>query len=373
MIYLDNAATTYKKPLAVKLATLKGITSANPGRSGHKLSIKAANEITKTRLKLQALFNVPDTNNIILTHNCTEALNMAILGSAKKGHVIASTFEHNSVLRPLKKLQDDGIISLTIITPKSNNIITASDIIPALQNDTYLVCVSYVTNTLGNKNDINGIGKLCKEKNLLLLCDCAQAAGHIDIDMQKDNISMLAFAGHKGLFAPQSIGGLCLNNVSLSPLKYGGTGTNSTDLNMPQSYPERLESGTLHTPLIFGLSAGIDYVINHFEKSSKKVKRLTQYLLQELYKLGATVYTNKDSFLGVVLFNLLGFDSTELSDILSEKYGIMLRGGLHCAPLAHKYLGTLKQGALRVSINHYNSAKQINKLITALQDILTQE
>lgn len=369
MIYFDNAATTYKKPLCVKLATISGLKTANPGRSGHRLSMKAGKKIFMARLKLQSFFNVPKQEDIIFTQNCTEALNFAIFGSSQKGHVIASIFEHNSVLRPLKKLEEDGLIKLTLLSPSQNNIITKEDVEKALQDNTYLVCVSYINNTLGNKNEIAKIGKLCKDKNIHLLCDCAQACGHIDIDMQRDNISMLAFAGHKGFFAPQSIGGLCLNNVSLRPIKYGGTGTNSESLSMPDQTPESLESGTLASPQIYGLSAGVDYVIKHFERHSKKVALLTKYLIEKLTSIGATIYTNKESKYGVVLFNITNFDSVELAQLLDEKFKIMVRGGLHCAGKAHSFLGTLKTGAVRASINHYNSKREIDKFIQALQSI----
>ena len=171
MIYFDNAATTYKKPLSVKLATLAGLKVANPGRSGHSLSQKCAREISNTRLKIQNFFNVPRQDDVIFTNNCTEALNMAILGLNKTGNVIASTFEHNSVLRPLHALEKEGKISLSIATPQSDNIITSKDIEPLIKEDTFLICVSYINNTLGNKNDIESIGKLCKQKNIILLVD----------------------------------------------------------------------------------------------------------------------------------------------------------------------------------------------------------
>ncbi len=372
MIYLDNSATTYKKPLCVKLATLKGLKVANPGRSGHSLSQKTALNILKARLKLQVFFNVPRQEDVIFTLNCTEALNMAILGSHKKGNVIASTFEHNSVLRPLKHLRDKRQITLSIATPEKDNIITASDIEKLIKDDTYLVCVSYINNTLGNKNDITNIGKLCKQKGIKLLVDCAQAAGHIDIDMQRDNISMLTFAGHKGFFAPQSIGGLCLNNCDLTPIKYGGTGTNSYSLDMPDTTPEKLESGTLASPQIYGLSAGVSYVMKNFEKQNKKVGVLSNYLYAKLKKLGVTIYTSEHSHYGVILFNTQKYDSIELTTLLDEKYNIMIRGGLHCASLAHKFLGTIKGGAARVSVNHYTTKREINKFISALDNLINE-
>ncbi len=374
MIYFDNAATSFKKPLGVKIAILKAINhcTANPGRSGHRASLKAGLEITKARLKIKNFFNCESENNVIFTQNCTDALNLAILGSLKDGgHVVVSCFEHNSVLRPLKHLEDSGKITLSIVYPKGHNYITLQDILPYIKSNTYMVCLSHISNVTGNINDIVSIGKYCKDNNITFLVDAAQSCGHVDIDMQRDNIDLLAFAGHKGLFAPLSIGGLCINNDNkLNNIRFGGTGTNSIELSQPKFAPEKYESGTLSTPLIMGLSAGVSYVAKHFERNIQKIKYLTKYLISRLSSMpNITLYTNHESIYGVVCFNIKDYDSVEISSYLDEKYNIAVRGGLHCAPLSHKHLGTTKTGAIRISLNHYNTKRQIDKLIKVLSNI----
>ena len=303
MIYFDNAATTYKKPLSVKLSTLLALQkySANPGRSGHKLSLKTAEKIFETRVRVADFFNCPKIENVIFTKNCTEALNIAILGSVKEnGNVITSCFEHNSVLRPLKELENKNKITLTIVSPKNNTNITLEDIKEKVKSNTYLICVNHISNVTGNKNNINDIGKFCKEKNILFLVDVAQSAGHKKINMEKQNINFLCFAGHKGLFSPQGIGGLCINTDKLpKALTFGGTGTSSKDLSQPTTLPEYYESGTLSTPLIIGLNSGIKYVDKNFNKIKIKTEKLTKTLYNELSKLKDIIlYTDKKSCYG---------------------------------------------------------------------------
>ena len=368
MIYLDNSATTYKKPFSVKYQTKKYIQSANPGRSGHNLSVKSATMITNTRLLLQDMYNAPATENVIFTSNCTEALNIAILGTVKKGgHIIVSTFEHNSVLRPIHHLATEGLITYTIIEPNNKHTITYQDVKNAIQDNTYMVIVNHITNTTGDENDVYNIGKLCKENNFIFLCDCAQSGGHKLVDMQKYNINLLTIAGHKGFFAPQNIGALIINNIKIKPIKYGGTGTSSININQPDELPEMLESGTLSTPLIAGLNAGIKYLNIYLNKNSKKIAKLTQYLLNRLNEIkNITIYTDKLSTNGVVLFNLKEYDSTQVADYLN-KHKIYVRGGLHCAPLAHKFLNTTKKGGVRISLNNFNNKRHIDKLIKVLK------
>ena len=375
MIYFDNAATTFKKPLCVKISTLIALNkySANPGRSGHKLSIKTAQKVLETRINVAKFFNCPNFESVIFTKNCTEALNLAILGSAKQNsNVVASCFEHNSVLRPLKHLEDMGVISLTIIEPQNNALhIKLEDIKEKIQANTKMVCVNHISNVTGNLNEIEKIGKFCKDKNITFLVDCAQSAGHIKIDMEKQNIDLLAFAGHKGLFAPQSIGGLCINTKnSPKAILFGGTGTNSQDLYQPKTIPEYYESGTVSTPLILGLNSGLKYVEKNFNKITNKTKKLTNYLYNELLKIEDIIlYTEKESHFGVVTFNKKNMTSTEVATILDEKYNIAVRSGLHCAPLAHKFLGTTNNGAIRISINHFNKLHEIKKFIKILKRI----
>ena len=380
LIYLDNAATSHFKPRCVKKAFLKSLkTCANPGRSGHKLSLKNAMEVYKARETISNHFNCPNPNLVIFTKNCTEALNLAILGllnsnnsSFDKKHVICSCFEHNSVLRPLNYLVNKDLIDLTIISPSNNKNITDVDVKNFIRKNTFMVCLTHISNVSGAENEIENIGKLCKQKNVLFLLDCAQSAGHKKIDMQKLNINFLAFAGHKGFFSPQGIGGLVINSTVLpNPINYGGTGTESINLSQPSSPPECFESGTIMTPLINSLNSGIKYVEKHFEKHNKKVENLTGYLLEKLTQLETIglikLLSPTDVKYGVVSFNLNNYDSVEISSILDEKFNIAVRGGLHCAPLTHKFFNSINTGAIRVSLNFKNTKREINKLISSLK------
>ncbi len=374
MIYLDNSASTFTKPKEVIKAVNDALLhyGANPGRSGHKASIAAAMAVENTRIKLAEFLGCPSSENVIFTHNCTEALNLAILGSAKQGgHVICTENEHNSVLRPLEHLKKEGIIDYSIAFQKDNKGIKASDIIPLIQNNTYLIICNHISNVNGDKADIDAIGSLCKEKEILFLVDGAQSAGHEDIDMQKSNINMLAFAGHKGFYAPQSIGGLLINgNIKLKPIHFGGTGTNSLDLFQPEESPERYESGTISTPLILGLSGGIDFVKANYQEIRNRLDDLTTYLNYELSKLPITCYTHPENSHGVLAFNIGDIHSGEIANYLDEKWNICVRGGYQCAPIKHKALGTINQGVVRVSISYFNNFSEIQKLIFAIKNYI---
>ena len=240
-----------------------------------------------------------------------------------------------------------------------------------------MVCLTHISNVTGNKNDITAIGRLCKEKDILFLVDCAQSCGHVKIDMKKQNINYIAFAGHKGFLTPQGIGGLCINSNTLPlPLTHGGTGTESENTSQPTAMPERLESGTLATPLICSLKAGVEYIDKNFEKNNKKVENLTKYLIKMLkryQKVGKiSLYTLDESKYGVVCFNITGIDSVEATDYLDQKFNIATRGGLHCAPLSHSFLGTIEKGAIRVSLSFKNTEKQVNLLIKAVDELITK-
>ncbi len=373
MIYLDNSASTLVKPKEVIRAVNESLLhyGANPGRSGHKASIKAAMEVENTRIKLSKLYNCPSSEDVIFTQNCTEALNLAILGSVKKdGHVICTENEHNSVLRPLEHLKSLGLIDFSIAYQHEKTGITARDIEPLIQDNTYLVICNHISNVNGDKADLESIGKLCKEKGLFFMVDGAQSCGHEEIDMEKWNINLLAFAGHKGFYAPQSIGGLLKNNISLDPIKFGGTGTNSLELKMPEESPERFESGTISTPLIMGLSAGIDFTQANFREIKNRLDDLTTYLNYELSKLPAISYTQPENSHGVLAFNVPNVHSNEVANYLDEKWNICVRAGYQCAPLKHKALGTLEQGVVRVSISYFNNFSEIQKLIMAIKTFL---
>lgn len=375
MIYFDNSATTRKKPKSVISQVVNGLTnySANPGRSGHKASINCAIAVNEVRENICEFFEATSPENIIFTLNCTDALNLAILGSIKKGgHVITTAFEHNSVLRPLHELKNKGLIELSIVEPKNKNIITASDIEPLIKDNTYMVVTVHISNVDGAITDIKEIGKLCKQKNILYLVDGAQSAGHEKISLKNDNISMLALAGHKGLFGPQGVGVLVLNdNVNLSPIRFGGTGTDSIKLLQPSDRPECYESGTIAVPNILGLDAGLNFVKKNFEIIQSKVAFLSKTLIYELKKINCIkLYTSEENLFGVIAFNISNIDSSIVSEFLNDKYSICVRSGLHCAPLKHKYLSTIEQGIVRVSLSYFNTVDEIYTLIYALKDFV---
>lgn len=374
LIYFDNAATSHYKPFCVKLAFFKALKiSANPGRSGHKLSIKNLNLVYKTRLQVAKHFNVDNENNVIFTKNCTEALNLTLQGIClkKSGNVVVSVLEHNSVLRPLNTLEKNKKITLTKVKPQNKMFITKKDIEEVIRPDTFLVCVGSISNVTGNKNEIEEIGKFCNSKGILFLVDNAQGIGHIKIDMKKHHINFLTFSGHKGFLTPQGIGALCINsNVIPSPILQGGTGTDSESLEQPKYPPESLESGTLATPLICSLFAGIKYSEKNFKKHNKRITELTEYLQARLKEIkDITIYSSM-TLSGVVSFTIKDYDSEEISRYLDTNYNIAVRGGLHCAGLTHEFFGTLKSGMVRVSLCHKNTKKEIDTLIKALNEFI---
>ncbi len=370
MIYLDNSSTTRFKPLSVKLATLKGVSSlsVNPSRSSHTPALKGAMKIYETRENLAEYLGTT-AENVIFTSGCTMALNLAIRGTVKKGgHIITTIYEHNSVLRVLEALKASDGITVTYLTPNKQGQIAPNDITKNLRSNTYMVIINHRSNVTGATQNIEAIGKVCKKNNLLFLVDGAQSIGHTHIDMRKMNINMLAVAGHKGLYAPQGIGALLINNAKISPLIYGGTGTQSDKLTQPNDYPDGLESGTPNIVGILGLNAGLKYVIKHEEKISKKIATLTNLALHELNRIkNVTVYGEKNA--GVISFDIKEKDSSFVATELNEKYGICTRSGLHCAPLIHKYLGTKSKGLTRISLSYFTKKSEIKKLIKAVTEI----
>ena len=377
MIYLDNASTTNHKPLCVKWAMLKSMLKkycANPGRSSHKYSLNAGNVVYETREKLNGFFGNDCVNNVIFTSGCTEALNLAIFGTIKKGgNVVYTSNEHNSVARPLESLKAKGIISTTLVATNDLGVVMPDMIEKAISSDTYLVIVNQTSNVTGATSDVCAIGKICKKHNVLFLVDGAQSAGHQKIDMVNDNISMLAVAGHKGLLAGQGIGTLLFRNgVEVLPQKFGGTGTYSEQLLPPVTYPESLEAGTGATPLVFSLNAGVGYVKKHFYKINNKICLLTKYLLDEIKKLdGIVLFTQPNDYNGVVSFRVKNVSPSDVVEYFNEN-GICVRGGLHCAPLCHKKMGTIDGGTVRVSISSFNHKWEIKKFIGKLKQFLSE-
>ena len=370
MIYLDNSSTTHKKPPSVKLATLKGVSnlSVNPSRSGHRLALQGAEKIYNARENISDFLGTTP-ENVVFTSGCTMAINLALRGTAKKGgHIITSIYEHNSTLRTLDYLKKTENIEVTYLTPNKSGLISTKDICNKIKKNTYLVVINHTSNVTGITQDIESIGKLCKKKNLLLMIDGAQSIGHIDINMQAQNINLLTIAGHKGLYAPEGIGALLTNNCAVSPIIFGGTGTHSDKESQPIEIPDGLESGTINLPGILGLDAGVTFVRNNFEKINNKIEKLSTLLIYELNRIkNVKVYGNIKS--GVVSIAINNKDSSYVSNTLDEKYNICTRSGLHCAPRVHKYLGTIKSGLTRISLSYYNSTRDIKKLIDAIKEI----
>jgi len=370
MIYLDNCSTTHKKPRKVFKAFKKGIKkySVNAGRGSYKLAIDASMKLLEFRDIACKFFNSESTEKVVITKNCTESLNLILQGSAiKNGHIIVSAFEHNSVLRTLNYLNKTHNISFSIIRPKNKNgVIEIQEIEKEIKSNTYLIFINHTSNVFGATQDIKKIGELCKKRHILLGIDVAQSAGHEKIDMKNNNINFIAVAGHKGLYGAQGIGLTIINNASLNPIIFGGTGTNSESIIQPKDFPEGFESGTLNLPSIFSLGEGIKFVSKNQDKINNKIYKLTSYLVENL-KLLKNVELFYSSFnSGVVSFKIKGRENSEVCSILDKQFKIAVRCGLHCAPLAHDFLGSLNTGLIRIGISYFNSLKDIKKMIQAI-------
>ena len=374
MIYFDNSASTLVKPKEVQQMVNLAMNkfSANPGRSGHRQSRLTGSEVENVRQNLADFFCFSNPERVIFTQNCSDALNLAILGSAKQnGHVICTENEHNSSLRPLQYLKEKGIINYTIVSQSEKKGITKNDIEKNILPNTYLIICNHISNVNGAKAEIEEIGKLCQSKNILFLVDGAQSAGHEEINMEKFKIDMLAIAPHKGFYSLQGLGVLLLSEkANISPIRFGGTGTNSLELNQPSILPERFEVGTLPTPAILGLGGGLIFVKNNYKEIREKLEDLTTFLHYELSKLPIKIYTHPDNANGVLSFNIPSLHSNEVCSILNEKWGICTRGGYHCAPKKHQSLNTLETGTVRVSFSYFNSINEVQKLLGAVKNIL---
>ena len=370
MIYLDNAATTRKKPFSTILAILKAILiyNANPSRGSHKASIKAGIKVISCREHLKQFVNAPQSANVVYTYNCTEAINLALLGSLKPNdHVIISTFEHNAVVRTLHHLNQNGV-TYSIVKPDSYNNITIEEIKKHLTKHTKLIVINQTSNVTGTTTNLKPIGDFCKENNILFMVDGAQSAGHEKLDVKTNNINFLCLAGHKGLFGTQGIGALIINNAELTPLKFGGSGTNSQSPEMPDYYPDKLEAGTINLLGIMALDGGISFVEKHQQSINKKTCKLSTKLYSYLNQNPNIIVYTSCIKSGVISFNFKNKTADEVVNYLNE-HNICVRGGLHCAPLAHTHLNTLNTGTVRVSISCFNTMHEINKLIKILKKI----
>lgn len=376
MIYLDNAATSYPKPEQVYSVVMDHMRNfgANPGRSGHKLALQSGRRIFKTRELAAKLFNIDNPMQIVFTSNGTDSLNLAIKGVLNKGdHVITSSMEHNSVLRPIKSLESKGVEN-TIIQCDSQGCINLNDIKKAIKSNTKMIVLTHGSNLTGTMMPIKEVGKIAKEAGILFLVDAAQTGGIYNIDVKEMNIDLLALPGHKGLLGPQGTGILYIREgLKVMHFKEGGTGSRSEDLTQPEMMPDRYESGTANAPGITGLGAGIEFILEEgLEKIRNHEKELTQYFINELEKIEVVkIYGPKDAEKqgAVVSINIGSEDSSEIAYILDSAFNIAVRSGLHCAPLAHKTIGSFEQGTVRFGIGYFNTKEDIDKAIQAIKEI----
>ncbi|WP_289142730.1 aminotransferase class V-fold PLP-dependent enzyme [uncultured Brevibacillus sp.] len=377
IIYLDNAASTWPKPPAVKDMMAEAIEdyAANPGRGGHTLAMKASKTVFRTRVQLSRLFGIQNPNNLFFYLNATQALNQAIKGFLKPGdHVISSSVEHNSVRRPIEFMRKTSQVEATFIEPRDDHHFYVEDFNKAIQPNTRLLVVSHASNLTGVILPVAELGKLAKERGITFLVDASQSAGVLPIHVEEMHIDMLAFPGHKGLYGPQGTGGLYVHNdIDLVPLIHGGTGSQSEAIEQPTTRPDRYESGTVNTVGLAGLQAGVSFVM---EKGVENIRQhewdLVKQTIAQLQEIpGVQVYGPgiDTERVGVVAFNVGEVDASEVSFILDQQYGIATRSGYHCTPLGHQTAGTKQRGAVRASFGIFNSDKDVEALIDAVKEI----
>lgn len=377
MIYLDNAATTLHKPPQVIDAVARAMGSfGNSARGTHEGALTASRTIYNTRCKLAALFGCPRPDHVAFTANSTEALNIAIHGLARAGdHVLSTDLEHNSVLRPLYRLRDERGVALDFVPADRQGRIDYADLERLLRPETRAIVCTHASNLTGDAVDLARVGALAHAHGVLLVVDASQSAGVLPIDMEKMQIDVLCFTGHKSLMGPQGTGGLCVREgVDINPWKVGGTGVQTYSESQPAQMPTRLEAGTLNGHGIAGLSAALDFLQ---ETGIGTIHAHETALLRRFVEgvrniPGVTLYGDFDcERTAVAALNIGDMDSGEVSDILSEDYGIATRPGAHCAPRLHRALGTEEQGAVRFSFGWYNTEEEADAAVRAVREIAT--
>ncbi len=378
MLYFDNAATTFPKPASVRKAVEEAFYcfGANPGRSGHKMGMETAKKVFETRKKAADFFGLSESENLVFTKNCTEALNIVLMSiGSEGGHFIISDLEHNSVLRPLFELKKLGKADFSVAEVfESEPEKTVESFRKLIRNDTKMIVATGSSNVFGVKLPIKMLAKLAHENGILFLADMAQTAGSEHMDMEKTGVDFICAPGHKGLLGPMGTGILAAKRPELlKPHLLGGTGSYSLLPNQPEDLPEMLESGTLNVPGICGLFAGIERVVSEGEdKISEREIGLAQKLYSEISKIkNATLFTDfpeKETHSAVVSFVLGDLSGEKTAEKLSEK-GVASRGGFHCSALAHQKMNTEKRGTCRLSIGPLNTEEEILKLIGIIHGI----
>ena len=376
MIYLDNAATTLKKPDCVVEAVMKALcTMGNSSRGTHDSALQSARAVFSARMALAELFHAPGPEQVVFTQNATEALNIALNGLFSKGdHVITTDLEHNSVLRPLYRLEDTGEITLSVVPADKRGCVEYADFEKLIRPETRAIVCTHASNLTGNVLDLERIGGIARTNGLLFVVDASQTAGVYPIDMERMGVSVLCFTGHKGLLGPQGTGGLCIaRGVDIRPFKVGGSGVQSYSRTHPAELPTRLEAGTLNGHGIAGLGAGVAFLL---EQGVEAVHELEIGLARRFYEgvkdiPGVTVYGDFSHWnrTAVVALNIGAYDSGEVSDVLAEEYKIATRPGAHCAPRMHRALGTTEQGAVRFSFSLFNTPEEVEIAIHAVKEL----
>ena len=375
MIFFDNAATTMQKPEEVREAVFRAIgTLGNCGRGAHGASLDAMRVVYETREQAAALFGLDNSLQVAFTQNSTAALNMAIKGLIHPGdHVITTVMEHNSVLRPLYEMEERGV-GLSFVSCDEKGRLRCDELDSLLRPNTRAVICTHASNLTGNGVDAARIGRFCREHGLLFLLDASQSAGCLEVNMEELHADVICFTGHKGLYGPQGTGGLCVREgVEIAPMFSGGSGVHSYDHRHPSSMPARLEAGTLNGHGLAGLKAGIEFV-RRIGVSS--IRKREQELLHRFYQgissvPGIKIYgdVTSEHHTGVIAFNLGAYDSGEVCDELMTRFEIAARPGAHCAPLMHKALGTVEQGAVRFSFSWFNTEDEVDRGIAAVRQL----
>lgn len=376
-VYLDNAATSYPKPQVVYDAVLSYMQNigVSPGRGTYREARRAEDIVRNTREAIAELFSVPDSSRVIVTSNITESLNLALFGFLRQGdHVITTEMEHNALWRPLRFLERERGVRVTTLPCLQGCAFDPASLTAAVTAKTRLIALTHASNVTGTLMPLEDVGDFCYSRGIPLLVDSAQTAGSYPIHVQKHHISLLAFTGHKSLLGPTGTGGLYIApEINLAPFKYGGTGSNSLPDDQPGTLPDRYEAGTLNTAGLAGLNQSVRFLLNKtVEMIRAHELELTKYLLENIRNIPSiTVYgpQHAEERVAVVSFNVDDVAAAEVACVLDEIYDIQVRAGLHCAPQAHRSIGTLTTGTVRVSPGYNNTVSDIELLSDALREI----
>ncbi|MBN1993750.1 MAG: aminotransferase class V-fold PLP-dependent enzyme [Anaerolineae bacterium] len=383
VIYFDNAATSWPKPPEVREAMAHYLdeVGANPGRSGHRLAVESARIVYAAREAVAELFNAPDLLRVVFAANVTEALNLALRGYLRPGdHVITGSMEHNSAMRPLRALEQEGV-ELAVAPCSPEGFLDPARVAAAIRPNTTMIVLNHASNVVGTLLPVAEVGRLARRHNLLLLVDAAQTGGAYPIDLQAEKIDLLAFTGHKSLYGPMGTGGLIIGErvdlERLAPLMRGGTGSRSEREEQPDFLPDKFESGTPNGVGLAGLAAGVRWVLAQgIEAIRAHEMRLTQQLVNGLRAIpGVTVYGSLEASrqTATVSFNLAGLEPSEVGLRLDDEEAVLCRVGLHCAPVAHKTIGTFPTGTVRFGLGAFNTAQEVQAALEAVRRLAVDQ